>query len=310
MKKTIKNLFTAGIALVTISVPSIEDFIYNIVYKFFKLELPNVNGNLCMIIGLCTIGIAAFMYINTNNKSKTISIIGLDSKYQADNLPDTHMLDIRENIKKLNNNNSTNIIKDFICDIDKFIDNYLNKEKSYYGVAPIPFIALAGTRFKKEIIANHYEYNSSNDRINKLNFKLSLLLPKMKINRINKKTKDSVICISTTSKITKSDLTQFSNYNIHHFYLENCKDNIIISEEQLKKYSDLIVKEIYEISKLRDGKIYLIGSCQSSLIFEIFRKINMNRTLEIIVCNYKKSANPRYDWGLCINNNEVRYVKL
>lgn len=310
MKKIIFSLYTTGIALISIAIPSVEDFLYNILYKKFEIDMPHVNGCFCMIIGVFALMLATFLLLKTNKKEKTISIIGLDSKYQADDLPDTYMIDIRDSIRKLNSNSSKKIIKDFISDIDKFIDNNLNKSKSYYGVAPIPFIAITGTKFRKEKIINHYEYDSSSDKVDKLNYNSTILLPKMKVDRLTNDDEDSILCISTTSKISERDIKQFSKYNISHFYLEKCDDNRIVSEKQLRKYSDLIVKEIYDISKLKTGKIYLIGACQSSLIFEIFRKINFNRTLEIIVCNYNKTSIPRYNWGLCLKNNEVKYIDL
>lgn len=310
MEKTIKGLYAVGISLVTVSILSLEDFIYNMLYKAFKIEVPKVDGNLSMIIGFLILILATFLHIKTSRKSRIISIVGLDSKYQADDLPDSHLIDIRDNIKILSNKNSNTIIKDYISDINKFMNNNLNKEKSYYGVAPISFIAIAGTKFRKERIVNHYEYHCSNDKVSKLNIKPSILLPKLKVNRVTNNFEDSVICISTTSRISDRDLKQFSKYNISYFYLEDCKDNSIVSESQLRKYSDLIVKEIYEISKSKTGKIYLVGACQSSLIFEIFRKINLNRTLEIIVCNYNKTSIPRYNWGLSLINDKVKYLEL
>lgn len=310
MKKIIIGLYTAGISLITITVPSVEDFLCNLLYKKIGIDIPYVNVYFCMIIGVFALLLATFLLLKTNKNGKTISIIGLDSKFQTDDLPDVYMIDLRDNVKKLNNSSSSRIIKEFISDVDKFINNNINKNKSYYGVAPIPFVAVVGTKFRKEKILNHYEYDSSNNKVNKLNLKPSILHPKMKIDRISNDNENTVICISTTSKINDGDLKQFLKYNISHFYLKKCKDNIIKSEEQLKKYSDLIVNEIYDVSRHKTGKIYLIGACQSSLIFEIFRKINFNRTLEIIVCNYKKTSTPRYNWGLSLKNNEIKYMDL
>ena len=59
-------------------------------------------------------------------------------------------------------------------------------------------------------------------------------------------------------------------------------------------------------------KIYVIGACQSSLIFEIFRKLNDNRVKEIIICNYSAKSKNRYNWGISIYNekNIEKYVEF
>lgn len=107
-------------------------------------------------------------------------------------------------------------------------------------------------------------------------------------------------------------MAQLKNANIYQFYLENARTNAITSEKQIENYSEKIVDEIYKISKTNITKIYILGVCQSSLLFEVFRKLNDNRVKEIIVCNYSIKAKNKYNWGISIYNdeNKEKYIEL
>ncbi len=310
MKKIIISLYSVGAALLAIGNPSIKDLLLNIAYKLLDVKLPEVNGNLSLIAGIIVILIATYLFNKVYGLNITLALIGLDEKSQTKKLKYVHMINIIELVKKLNKSNSKKIISNINEKIDDFKLNYSDGEKSYYGVAPIPLIAIAGLKFRKEKIKNYYEYNSSNDEVETLSSKAAIFIQKLYYDEIDNSSENSIVCISTTSKITNDDIKQFENMNIYSFYINKCKDNSIVSKKQLEKYSNNIVKKIYDISKSKNGKIYLLGACQSSLIFEIFRKINLNRTNEIVICNYNKHKNPHYNWGISIKDDKQEYVEM
>ena len=135
---------------------------------------------------------------------------------------------------------------------------------------------------------------------------------KLKCEEKNNNSNIAVITIETTTRINNEDLKQFNNANFFRFYLENARTNAIVYEKQLEDYSETIADTIYKISKTDIEKIYILGACQSSLVFEVFRRLNDNRIKEIIVCNYKAKSKNKYNWGISVynENDNEKYVKL
>ncbi len=247
-----------------------------------------------------------------NKKEKTIAIIGLDTIKSTELLKDTNIINVINDIKILNTRNSKKIIKEYLNELEKSITNYSSYNISYFGIAPLPFVALAGKYYRKIKMYSHYEYYQRNDKIVSLNFKPTFLFPRLQMStNLTKKSNVAIITIETTCRINQSDLEQFKNCDNYNFYLEEAKTNSIVSEKQLEAYSEQIANEIYKISKTNIKTIYLLSASQSSLIFEIFRKLNQNRVVEIVVCNYSRMANYKYNWGITIyGNNSEKYVEL
>ena len=46
-------------------------------------------------------------------------------------------------------------------------------------------------------------------------------------------------------------------------------------------------------------------------MFEVFRKLNQNRVTNIIVCNYLRTAQFKYNWGIYASGPNVgKYIEL
>lgn len=312
MEKEIKKILELGIGLVGTGMISLSDLILKALYKYFNIPYEEVNSNIAFWCGIGLIALAIVMHIFDIKKEKVLAVIGLDTIKATKKFKNSNIINIIENIKKLKNSNSRKIISDYISDVDKCINNYSDYNVSYFGVAPLPFIALAGNSYRKEKIYSHYEYFQKNDKIKTLNYIPALVLPKLLLNTsLCKGSKIAVVTIETTCQMNEKDLEQFKNCSLYRFQLRKPKTNAIISERQLEAYSEKIADEIYKISKTTSEKIYILGACQSSLMFEIFRKINKNRVVDIIVCNYLRTARYKYNWGIYASGNSVgKYVEL
>ena len=312
MEKQIKELLELGIALVGAGMVSLPDLVLKELYKFLVIPYEEINTSMAFWVGIALIIVAIVMYILDIKKEKVLAVIGLDTIKSTKKFKNSNIINIIDSVKKLKKTNSKNIITDYIGDVDKCLKNYSDYNVSYFGIAPLPFIALAGNAYRKEKIYSHYEYFQKNDKIKSLNYIPSFVLPKLLLSTsLCKDSKVAVVTIETTCQMNKKDLEQFKNCSLYRFQLENPKTNAIISERQLEVYSEKIADEIYKISKTTSEKIYVLGACQSSLIFEVFRKINKNRVVDIIVCNYLRTAQHKYNWGIYASGNSVgKYVEL
>lgn len=312
MSRESKKILELGIGFAGAGIISFQDLILKSLYKLLKIEYEEINVNFLFIAGLLLIGIAIIMNYLDNKKEKTIAIIGLDTIKSTELLKDTNIINVINDIKILNTRNSKKIIKEYLNELEKSITNYSSYNISYFGIAPLPFVALAGKYYRKIKMYSHYEYYQRNDKIVSLNFKPTFLLPRLEMStNLTKKSNVAIITIETTCRINQSDLEQFKNCDNYSFYLEEAKTNSIVSEKQLEAYSEQIANEIYKISKTNIKTIYLLSASQSSLIFEIFRKLNQNRVVEIVVCSYSRMAKYKYNWGITIyGNNSEKYVEL
>lgn len=312
MSKEMKELLKLGIALVGTGMVSFPDLILKWCYKFFDIPYEEMNINVTFWIGVAIIIGVIVVHVLDVKREKVLAIIGLDTIKSTKKFKNSNIINIIDSVKKIKKSNSTKIIADYIGDVDKCLNNYNDYNISYFGIAPLPFIALAGSAYRKEKIYSHFEYFQKNDKIKALNFIPQFMLPKLLLNiSLIKDSKVAVVTIETTCQMDEKDLEQFKNCNIYRFKLKNAKTNAIISEKQLEAYSEKIADEIYKISKTTSEKIYILGACQSSLMFEVFRKINKNRVVDIIVCNYLRTGKYKYNWGIYASGNSVgKYVEL
>lgn len=307
-----KELLKLGIGLVGTGMVSFPDLILKWCYKFFDIPYEELNINVTFWIGVAIIIGVIVVHVLEAKREKVLAIIGLDTIKSTRKFKNSNIINIIDSVKKIKKSNSTKIIADYIGDVDKCLNNYNDYNISFFGIAPLPFIALAGSAYRKEKIYSHFEYFQKNDKIKALNFIPQFMLPKLLLNTsLIKDSKVAVVTIETTCQMDEKDLEQFKNCNIYRFKLKKAKNNAIISEKQLEAYSEKIADEIYKISKTTSEKIYILGACQSSLMFEVFRKINKNRVVDIIVCNYLRTGKYKYNWGIYASGNSVgKYVEL
>lgn len=301
-----------GFTFLMCGVLTLPSLVLLIICKLFGIEINEYNIYISLIIGVVLIVIALFFHFKEQRETRTLTIIGLDNNSYGKKIKNSLIINIIDDCKILSKNKARTIIPNYIKNIKDTINNYISYKISHFGVASLPFIALAGKYYRKVQINHHYEYQQSDDKIVPLKTKKNATFEQLKCEMKNIESSVALVTIETTSKISNSDLKQFNNVSIFKFYLENPKTNAIIFENQLEKYSEMIADAIYKISKMEVEKIYVIGACQSSLIFEIFRKLNDNRVKEIIICNYSAKSKNRYNWGISIYNekNIEKYVEF
>ena len=307
-----RKFIESGFVFLLTGVLSLDDVILLVICKLFNIHIEEYDIHLCLIIGCILIIIGLILYFKEDKQSHTLTIIGLDNINYTNHIKNPLTINIIEDCKKISKSNSNKIISSYLKNIKAKINDYRFCQISYFGIAPLPFIALAGKYYRKVKMKYHYEYHQSNDKILPLKTKSLWFEEKLKCIEKHTDSDVAVFTIETTSRINNNDLNQFKNANIFRFFIEKTRTNAISHEKQLENYSEIIANYIYKISKTNIEKIYILGACQSSLIFEIFRKLNDNRIKEIIVCNYSMKSKNKYNWGISIynENNIEKYIEL
>ena len=307
-----KKFIETGFAFLMAGIISPQDVILLIICKLFNINIDEYNIHICLIIGILLIITGLIIYYKESKENHTLSIIGLDNINYIKKIKNTLTVNIIDDCKNIKKSNSKLIISSYVKNIKEIINNYTSYKISYFGIAPLPFIAIAGKYYRKVDIINHYEYQQKNDKIMSLKTKKLFFNENLKCEQKENNSDITVITIETTTRINNQDLKQFQNVNIIRFYLENARTNAIVYKKQLEEYSETIADTIYKISKEDISKIYILGACQSSLIFEVFRKLNNNRVKEIIVCNYATKSKNKYNWAISVFNkcDTEKYVEL
>lgn len=210
-------------------------------------------------------------------------------------------------------------VKDIVEEIKERVKSYKNESKEfkrgYTGIAPIPFIMLAGAFLKREEINEYFEFDKTNTqkyyKLKKLSFKLfGKKYPKLKvktnISQIDENINEIVLAIEITSPITNLDLAQFCEEKIVRVSVDNPSDNTIRFKKQLIEYTELIYDTIEELSNSIQGlkKIHLIYAGQSCLALELGKIIDDNRMPQIVNYQYNNQSENRYPWGIIINGQK------
>ena len=307
-----KKFLDKGFVFLGVGIVSFGNILTEIILNYFNIDIPQYNIYICLIVGILLIIIGLIMYYKESKENHTLSIIGLDNMNYITKIKNPLTINIIDDCKNIKKNNSKSIISSYVKNIKEKISNYISYKISYFGVAPLPFVAIAGKYYRKVNIIKHYEYHQKDDKILSLKTKKLFFNEKLKCEEKNNNSNIAVITIETTTRINDEDLKQFRNANVFKFYLEDTRTNAIAYEKQLEEYSETIADTIYKISKTSIEKIYILGACQSCLVFEVFRRLNDNRIKEIIVCNYKAKSKNKYNWGISIynENDNEKYVEL
>ena len=232
-----KKFLDKGFVFLGVGIASFGNILTEIILNYFNIDIPQYNIYICLIVGILLIIIGLIMYYKESKENHILSIIGLDNMNYITKIKNPLTINIIDDCKNIKKSNSKSMISSYVKNIKEKISNYISYKISYFGVAPLPFIAIAGKYYRKVNIVNHYEYHQKDDKILPLKTKKIFLNEKLKCEQKNNNSKVAVITIETTTRINDEDLKQFRNANIIRFYLEDARTNAIAYEKQLEEYS-------------------------------------------------------------------------
>lgn len=157
-----------GFLFLTAGIISLEDLLILVVCKLFNINVQEYDIHLCLIIGSLLIIVGVILYYFEEKKSRVLTIIGLDNISFTKKITNPITINIINDCKKIKKSNSNRIISNYIKEINGKITNYFAYSFSYFGIAPLPFIAIAGKYYRKIKMNHHYEYYQKNDSISAL----------------------------------------------------------------------------------------------------------------------------------------------
>lgn len=316
-----------GLTLITSSFGSGMDKIF----ALFSKETES-NNMIQLIAGFALLLVGMWMGYYVKNKLCVINLLGTKQRRIEDFRKDIGLnqfeykereIDLSEFFLKMDREcyeKATDLIKKRM---ETFYSESKEVNKGYTGEAPIPLIMFAGQCDRGAPIKEYYEYQKFEQRLTKLESCQKKRWPTKKEEFPELKLKESldslnleeaeeiVLGVSVTMEIKKHQVQQF-NAPFIELQVDEPKHNAIQFKEQVHNYSKKIFDLIIELSnaypKLR--KIHLVMSCQSSLAYELGKKITPETYLkETIIYHYKNNSIPAYKWGISFNEEGTKYVE-
>lgn len=203
-----------------------------------------------------------------------------------------------------------NSIKEVVGIIEEKTNSFKVESKhfkrGYTGIAPIPFVMLAGTFLQREKINEYFEFDKiETEKFYKLKKrkKYPTLQISEPLHEVNKNSDEFVIAVSLTKRIAQEQMKQFKNVEKIELYINNPEDNVIRGKAQLIEYAQKIAEVIEEISASTSCKrVHLLISSQSSLALEVGKRIDNQRMAEITCYFFDiKQQEANYPWGIIMN---------
>lgn len=307
-------LITTGIELIITSFGTFDDKLLA-----FLSNSQTQTNYVQLVIGILLLAVGIIFYFYIKNRLYILNINGYFDKRIEQHHNDLNLSSfefkereidfIRLFRKGINSQVAQDIQEEINEKITTFKTESKDKSRAYTGIAPIPFIFVAGKLFARENIDRYFEY----DKFNQSYYSLATCRKKRKpystLEQVTSMdstsdvtTEEIVVAISVTQQITAPQLIQFSS-PIIHVSIKQPGDNAIKYKDQLDAYT----KTIYEILLSLPNhfhnlkRIHLLYSGQSCLAFEVGKLIDDNRMVEIINYQYVQNNQPKYPWGIVLN---------
>ncbi|GAB6152795.1 hypothetical protein JCM17380_15450 [Desulfosporosinus burensis] len=331
-------LFTAGLELTISSFGTMQDKILPAIALISKnmtsqdtttiiSEATQTNYNQ-LITGLILLGLGIALTYYSRKKLYILNIMGYEEKRIENYSKDLGLsaFDFKERdidfIRMFKTGITAISSKDIIEDIKQKVEGLKHSkifQRGYTGIAPIPFIVIAGTFLGKEKIDEYFEYDKiDTETYYKLTENKRKKYPILRFqsipNNIDLLATEAVLAIEITTEIPESDLVQFNNLGIFRLSIDHPKDNTIRFKNQLNHYTNTIFntleKQIKQtLPKLK--RIHLVYSGQSCLALEIGKRLDNTRICEIISYHYTTHTDVRYPWGIVLNgDNKGKFIDV
>ncbi|MBM7651750.1 SAVED domain-containing protein [Neobacillus cucumis] len=311
------TFITIGLELITTSFGTFDDKV------FAFLTNTQVNTNYVqMVVGgiLSILGVFLLLYIKS--RIYVININGysdyrIEKHYKDLNLSAFEFkereIDFIRPYRKGMDSTVADEIQDIITEkMATFKAESSDKSRAYTGIAPIPFIFVAGKLLGKEKIERYFEY----DKFKQSYYPLTICKKKRKpytsleltppLNQVVPLTAyEVVLAVSITQQITNGNLSQFT-CPIIHLAITHPTDNTIKYTDQLESYTHTIYQLLIDGLPKRFSnltKIHLVYAGQSCLAFEVGKLLDDHRMVEVISYQFTAQSTPKYPWGIVLNGN-------
>lgn len=326
------SMITTGISLIVSAFPSFKGTIVGFLGQTIGNEASVPQTNILSIISGFVLIVFGIIYNkNIRDRIFILNMLGIFNQLEISDLQNIKNLKLADfKVKEILidfvdvfsngiNNKSNKIIVDKIKNqCIKFSNRSKDFISCYTGMGPIPYTILAGTYLADSKVERYFEYRRSTTSYYEVKDKKFRKNKYPELNESfmqdkNVSSTDVIVSISITREVKSCDLVQFGDMDVINLYVQEPKDNIITSKEQLNDYKNKIVNCLEKIKDEYNHieTIHLLASIPSCISIEIGKiiSLNSNRLPKIISYHYINSANPKYQFGIVVSENSSNNIK-
>lgn len=327
---------SSGIGLILTSFATTSDKVLDIVNALVGHNMNTSENNYISIFcGFLLIGVGIYYRRNIRDRFFVFNFISRAKKVISDvnSVKDLKLSDfkLREQIvdvvrmfddgKSMTKTSCKFITGEIEEKSNCFINQSKDFKKAFTGMGAIPFTILMGSYLSEVEIDDYFEYKHSDGKYyvlkNKKWYQKSNDFQRFVDNGAMqlRTCSEVVIAISVTREVIDTDLEQFRGVHIIKMKVDNPKDNIIITREQLNYYANEIIEKMESLKTTCIGvqKIHLVGAIPSCLSIEIGRRISLksNRIPQVVSYHYIANNTPKYGWGIVVTNiDKGKFIKV
>lgn len=321
------SLIITGISLIASAFQGTKEVIVAIVASLFCVSVETTTDYVAIVCGFALIGLGLYYKHLIKEMIFVLNIFGLFAQPEisdACHMKELNLADfkVKESIidfvdifqyRDMSTDKNTVIVKKIKKQCEAFRDKSSDTKACFTGMAPVPYTILAGNYLSGGSIKRYFEYNGATQKFAELdkkkrfkNHRYSKLIVKYQDN-LNEKSSDIVVAVSITFPIQDADINQF-DLDVLRIDLNEPKNNIVTSVDQLEEYCDTIITEIegarLKYSNLKTVHLLAsIPSCVSVLLGEQFC-LRSNRLPKIIAYHFMNSNRPKYPFGIVVADSD------
>lgn len=321
-KTTSDYLIQGGTDVILASLPTFSDSFLQLLYDFFQVPKTATDDGPSLwwliVIGFILIAIGVILII-----------VDASAKYVVLNMPGTihHTIEdgmikalktkkyeeieistakSQEEMQRISQAQANKVLDDIERQMGRF-NSQTRCRRCFTGMAPIPFIIYAGTKHKGNDIKYYLEFNKATQQYLKL--KNDKSFPKLHKPAVDTVDADEiVVAVSTTARITESNIKQFGK-PVYCLSLDETKDNAVFSKRQLDDYVNETVTFISGMCTKNSNivRVDLILATQACFAYAFGKTLVLmqNRVPQIVSYHY---VAPSYKVGLIINGNSAGQI--
>lgn len=316
------KLIAGAVDVILATLPSFSDTAMQFLYDLFQIEKTATESGLSpkwlIAIGLVLLvaGVilklveasAGYVILNMPGTIHHTKNDGMLNALKIQNCEEieTNTANCQSEMQRLSQTRANAIIADIQTQMTRF--NTMSRSKRCFtGMAPIPFVIIAGTKHKGRDIKYYLEFDKATQQYIKLsNDKQFPALNLPSISAIE--AEEIVVAVSTTALINDANTSQF-NLPVFRLSLTEPKDNAIYSKRQLDNYVNETVTFISEVSKKNSQvkRVHLLLATQACFAYALGKSLVLmqNRVPQIVSYHY---IAPSYRVGIVVNGSAAGQV--
>ncbi|MDA8227413.1 MAG: SAVED domain-containing protein [Desulfitobacterium hafniense] len=317
------TIITAGVSLVVSAFPGIKEIVTSIIASLFKVAVSVEDDYVAIACGFLLIILGLFLRKDIKDRIFVLNMFGLFSQKEisdVQNINDLKLVDFKvkeviiDFVDIFRNGPMTEEKNQLIVDkVKRQCEAFSNRSKDFKscftGMAPIPYTILAGTRLSDCNLKRFFEFKRTDNKYYELKAKdgfqkhepLHVTYPQY----IKQDSTDVIVALSITRTVQEPDLVQFGDLNLIKIRLDEPKDNVIVSNEQLEDYGNIVLNAIEAIKEKypKINRVHFVASIPScvSIKLGMLFALSNNRLPQIISYHFVQSNLPKYPFGIIVS---------